>query len=146
MHTTNSIVIRAPKEAIFEAVVNLKEWPNILEHYRSISYYQRGVTRKKVKMACLRSGIPVAWLSEQEIDRDAMEIRFRHLKGWTKGMFVVWTFKETPDGVFVEIIHDLKSPIPFLAPVVEKVIGGFFVKHIADQTLAGLKKHLEKKG
>jgi len=144
MHTSNSILIRAPKEAIFDAVANLKAWPNILPHYRSISYYQRGVRRNTVKMAANRSGIPVAWTSEQEIDREAWEVRFRHLKGWTKGMLVVWTFKETPDGVFVEIIHDLKFRFAILSIVAERIIGDFFVKHIADQTLAGMKKHLEK--
>jgi len=144
VHTTNSIVIQAPKEDIFETAANLKEWPNILTHYRYICYYQRGITRRRVKMGASRSGIPVAWLSEQEIDRDAWEIRFRHLEGWTKGMFVVWKFKETPGGVFVEIIHDLKFRVPFLSLVAEKIIGDFFVKHIADQTLAGIKKHLEK--
>jgi len=144
MHTSNSILIRAPRAAIFDAVANLRAWPNILPHYRSVSYYRRGERRNTVKMAATRSGIPVAWTSEQDIDRDAWEVRFRHLKGWTKGMLVVWTFKETPDGVFVEIIHDLKFRFAILSVVAEKIIGDFFVKHIADQTLAGMKKHLEK--
>ena len=144
MHTVNSIVIRAPKEAIFEAAANLKEWPSILPHYRAISYYERGARRNNVKMEATRSGIPVSWRSEQEIDREACEVRFRHLRGWTKGMFVVWRFTEREDGVFVEIIHELKFRVPILSVVAEKIIGDFFVKHIADQTLAGMKRHLEK--
>ncbi len=144
VHTSNSIFIRAPKETIFDTVANLKAWPNILPHYRSISYYERGEHRNNVKMAATRSGIPVEWMSQQEIDRDKWEVRFRHLKGWTKGMFVVWTFKEEPDGVFVEIIHDLNFRFPILSVVADRIIGGFFVKHIADQTLAAMKKHLEK--
>ena len=42
-----------------------------------------------------RSGIPVAWTSEQIIDRERLEVRFTHLKAFTKGMHVVWKFTDT---------------------------------------------------
>ena len=94
-------------------------------------------------MAAMRSGIPISWVSEQWIDRDACEVRFRHLKAFTKGMEVVWTFEETPDGVRVSIIHDLDFRIPALAPLADRIIGGFFIEHIAGRTLACMKRHLE---
>jgi len=108
MHTGNTIIMRAPKERIFETAANLELWPKILPHYRYIHYYEKSPNRNLVKMAASRSGIPIAWTSEQIIDRDALEVRFVHLKAFTKGMEVVWTFKDTPDGVLVEILHDLK--------------------------------------
>src|SRR5438128_1713396 len=106
MHTGNSIIMRAPKALIFETAANLELWPKILPHYRYIRYLERSPDRNIVIMAAVRSGIPISWTSEQLIERDRFEVRFRHLKAWTKGMEVTWTFNETPAGVTVEIIHD----------------------------------------
>jgi ribosome-associated toxin RatA of RatAB toxin-antitoxin module len=144
LHTGNSILIRAPRALIFETAADLSQWPAILPHYRYIHYYERSPACNVVKMAAVRSGIPISWVSEQIIDRDRFEVRFRHLKAFTKGMEVVWTFQETAEGVRVEILHDLRFRIPPLAPLADPIIGGFFISHIAGQTLACMKKHLEK--
>lgn len=144
MHTGNSIVIRAPFDRIFEAAANLENWPKILPHYRYIRYLQRGTDRHIVKMACHRSGIPIAWISEQVIDREKHEVRFRHLRAFTKGMEVVWTFSPQPGGeILVQIVHNLKFRIPALSFLADAIIGGFFISHVAGQTLFHMKKHLE---
>ncbi len=143
MHTGNSILMHAPRERIFETAANLELWPRILPHYRYIHFFEKTPTRNVVKMAASRSGIPIAWISEQIIDRDQCEVRFRHLKAFTKGMDVVWTFTETPEGVHVEIRHDLQFRVPALAPLADKIIGGFFIENIANKTLHCMKRYLE---
>lgn len=135
--------MQAPKELIFQAAANLERWPEFLPHYRYITYFERSAKRNVVKMAATRSGIPVWWVSEQIIDTDALEVRFRHLKAFTKGMEVVWTFSETPDGVLVRIVHELNFRFPPLAPLAERIIGGFFIEHIANRTLRCMKAHIE---
>lgn len=137
--------MHAPKERIFEAAANLELWPQFLPHYRYISYLERSPERNVVKMAATRSGIPVSWTSEQKIDRDAMEVHFTHLKAFTKGMHVVWTLTETPEGVLVQILHELNFRFRPLAFLAEPIIGGFFIQHIANQTLRCMKRYLEKK-
>jgi ribosome-associated toxin RatA of RatAB toxin-antitoxin module len=137
--------MQAPKGDIFETAANLERWPEILPHYRYIKYLERGATRNVAVMAATRSGIPISWTSEQIIDRDRLEVRFHHLKAFTKGMRVVWSFKETAAGVLVTILHDMKFRVPTLAPLAEPVIGGFFIHHIAGRTLACMKAHLEAK-
>ncbi|MFL6593882.1 MAG: type II toxin-antitoxin system RatA family toxin [Chthoniobacterales bacterium] len=143
MHTGNSIIMHAPKQTIFETAANLELWPKILPHYRYITYLERGEKRNLVVMAAVRSGIPISWTSEQTIDRERCEVRFHHLKKFTKGMDVVWTFDETPDGVLVQIIHDMKFRIPPLAPIADPIIGGFFIHYVANQTLQHMKTYLE---
>lgn len=143
MHKTNSIVIRAPKMSIFETAANLELWPRILPHYRYIRYLERSPNRNVVIMAATRSGIPISWTSEQLIDRGTLEVRFHHLKAFTKGMLVVWSFRDTPDGVRVEILHDLHFRIPALAPIFDPIIGDFFIGHIANKTLRCMKAYVE---
>jgi Polyketide cyclase / dehydrase and lipid transport len=138
--------MHASRAETFETAANLELWPKILPHYRYIKYLERGTDRNVVLMAASRSGIPISWVSEQVIDRENFEVRFHHLTAFTKGMFVVWTFKETPAGVLVEIAHHLNFRVPALAPVAESIIGDFFIHHIANRTLQCMKAYLENKG
>jgi ribosome-associated toxin RatA of RatAB toxin-antitoxin module len=143
MHKTNSIIMCAPRMTIFETAANLELWPRILPHYRYIRYLERGPRRNVVVMAATRSGIPISWTSEQIIDRDRVEVRFYHMKALTKGMRVVWTFQEVPDGVLVEIKHDLAFRVKILASIADKIIGDFFIHNIANKTLRCMKSYVE---
>ena len=143
MHRVNSILMQAPKMMIFETAANLELWPKILPHYRYIKFLERGHDRNLVIMAATRSGIPISWTSEQIIDRDKFEIHFHHLKAWTKGMRVVWTFSETPRGVLVAIAHDLRFRLPLLAPIMNPIIGDFFIRNVANKTLHCMKAYVE---
>jgi ribosome-associated toxin RatA of RatAB toxin-antitoxin module len=143
MHKTNSIVMCAPKMTVFETAADLELWPRILPHYRYIRYLEHGPSRNVVVMAATRSGIPISLTSEQIIDRDRVEVRFRHLKAFTNGMRVIWTFQEVPAGVLVEIKHDLAFRMKILAPIAEKIIGDFFIHHIANKTLRCMKSYVE---
>ena len=144
MHKTNSIIMHAPKMLIFETASNLELWPKILPHYRYIRYLERGPSRNIVVMAATRSGIPISWTSEQIIDRHRLEIHFHHLKAFTKGMWVVWTFQDAPTGVLVEIKHDLAFRVNLLAPIADKIIGDFFIYNIASKTLRCMKSYVEE--
>jgi ribosome-associated toxin RatA of RatAB toxin-antitoxin module len=146
MHTGNSIVIQAQPETIFDTAADLELWPKILPHYRYIHYLERSVNRNVVIMAATRSGIPISWTSEQIIDRERLEVRFHHLKAWTKGMRVVWTFKPIANGVLVKILHDLNFRVRPLAPIAEPIIGNFFIGNIANKTLHCMKAYLESQG
>jgi ribosome-associated toxin RatA of RatAB toxin-antitoxin module len=143
MHKTNSILMRAPRMSIFESAANLELWPKILPHYRYIRFLERSADRNVVVMAAQRSGIPISWTSEQIIDREKMEVHFHHLKAFTKGMHVVWTFEETPEGVLVKIRHDLDFRMKMLAPLADKIIGDFFIHNIANKTLRCMKAYVE---
>jgi ribosome-associated toxin RatA of RatAB toxin-antitoxin module len=95
MRAENAIVMRAPLEKIFETAADLSLWPKILPRYRWVRYIEKSPTKSVVQMAAKRTWIPVQWISIQEIDRERMQVRFRHVKAFTKGMEVVWTFTAT---------------------------------------------------
>jgi ribosome-associated toxin RatA of RatAB toxin-antitoxin module len=143
LHTGNSILIRAPRETIFALVRDLARWPEVLPHYRFIRTLGAGARGSIVTMAAVRSGIPISWTSDYWADDRALELHFLHLSKWTKGMTVVWTFTPTRDGTRVEIIHDLKFRVPFLAWLAEPIISAFFISYVANRTLAEFKRHLE---
>ena len=145
MTTENAITMRAPVEKIFETAADLSLWPRILPHYRWIRYVEKSPTKNVVIMAAKRGWIPVQWTSEQEIDRERGEVRFRHLTAFTKGMRVVWTFIPNNGVVEVRIRHELTLTIPFIGKfIAEQIIGKFFIAFIANQTLTHMKNYLEE--
>lgn len=146
MQTETSILMRASVEEIFEVASDLSLWPTILPHYRWIRFIERSAERNVVRMAARRKWIPVQWTSEQTIDRKNREVRFLHLKAFTKGMRVVWTFTPTDEGVEVCIRHSLEPTIPVVGKLIaEWIIGRFFIHYIASQTLLHMKRYVERK-
>ena len=144
MHSCQSVLISAPRERIFETVRDLAKWPDILPHYRWVRFNGQVGVHRVAEMAATRTGIPISWTSEFWTDEEHLELHFEHLRKWTKGMKVVWTLTPTRDGTRVEIVHDLKFRLAWLAWLAEPVIGGFFIGHIAGRTLARFKEHFEK--
>lgn len=146
MHQSNSVTIRAQRDRIFALTSNLENWTKILPHYRYIRFLEGGPLspRSRVQMAAVRTGLPISWESNYEVDAELYELRFTHLKKWTKGMVVVWTYTPTPEGVRVEIAHDLKFRWPALTWLAEPIIGKFFISHVANRTLGTFKEYLEK--
>jgi aromatase len=67
------------------------------------------------------------------IDREAKAVHYRHVRGITAGMDVVWQIEPANGGTEVTIVHDWSGPRwPLIGPV--------FMHGIASWTLAGIAK------
>jgi uncharacterized membrane protein len=136
----NEMTIAAPAATIFALAAATERWPDILPHYRSVRVLARNGATRTVAMAAWRDLIPIAWVAEQTDDPETPLIRFRHVKGWTRGMEVVWRFAPAPAGTHVTIEHRLKFAFPIGADWLgEHVVGGFFIDNVARKTLARIK-------
>lgn len=147
MHTSESVLIDAPRDRIFEVTSRLENWTPMLPHYRFVNFLKRSEDElvNTVHMACWCRGIiPISWRSIHEIKPDVMEVHFTHLKAFTKGMVVVWRYEATPEGpVKVSITHDLNFRVPWLAWLAEPIISKGFIDPVAGKTLATFKAILE---
>lgn len=143
MHNSCSILIRAPLEKVYAMTSDLTRWPALLPHYRSVKWISGGPDQGILAMAALRSGIPISWTSEFHRDPARPMLWFRHLTAFTKGMEVCWNYQSSEDGVIVSIEHDLRFRWPLLAPLADRVIGGFMIDWVAPRTLSAFKKLLE---
>ena len=141
--------MQAALERVLNAASAVERWPTILSHYRWV----RRLEGNLVEMAAWRPfgplKYPTWWVSEMTLDRAAGEIRYRHVRGITRGMKVVWRLVEvgggSGGGVDVEIVHTWDGPA---WPVVGRlaadlVIGPVFIHGIASRTLAGIKRAVE---
>ena len=152
MRTVDRIQIAAPFDRVFTAASNVTRWPDILPHYRWVRRLDDGL----VEMAAWRPfgmvKYPTWWVSQMTIDRPAGEIRYRHVRGITRGMDVVWKLVEVLEdgggarGVNVEIVHTWDGPRwPLIGRLAaDLVIGPVFIHGIASRTLAGIKRATEQ--
>ena len=142
-------MIRAPIDRVLQVAADVERWPQILSHYRWVRFLERRNGGGTVEMAAWRPfgafRYPTWWVSEMTVDRRAREIRYRHIRGITRQMDVVWRLVEGPEGVAVTIVHEWRGPAwPLIGPLVAQlVIGPVFIHGIASRTLAGLKRVLE---
>jgi ribosome-associated toxin RatA of RatAB toxin-antitoxin module len=148
MLAVDRIVIQAPLGSVFAVASDVERWPEFLPHYRWVRVLERRPGGALVEMAAWRPfgrfRYPAWWVSEMEIVPESA-VRYRHVRGITRGMDVAWRFVPGPDGVEVTIEHRWRGPAwPFIGRLAaEWVIGPVFVHGIASRTLAGVKRRVE---
>jgi uncharacterized membrane protein len=152
MRTVDQILVGAPPEPVFEAAAGVEEWPRLLSHYRWVHMLERRGQGGLVEMAAWRPfgplNYPTWWVSEMRVDRAGLAIHYRHVRGITTGMDVVWQFQPLEGGTGVTIVHEWSGPRwPLVGRrAADWVIGPVFIHGIASRTLAGIAKHVESGG
>ncbi|HKI95325.1 MAG TPA: SRPBCC family protein [Gemmatimonadales bacterium] len=149
MRTVDRIAVRAETARVFTLASDVERWPSFLTHYRRVRCLERHAEHAVVEMAAWRPfgpiRYPVWWVSKMWIDPAARSVRYRHIRGVTTGMDVLWTVEGTDGAVDVEILHEWHGPRwPLIGGfAANAVIGPHFVHAIAARTLAGLKRKAE---
>jgi ribosome-associated toxin RatA of RatAB toxin-antitoxin module len=149
MRTVDRTRMRAPIARVLAAATDVERWPALLPHYRRVRMLERRTDGGLVEMAAWRPfgpfNYPTWWVSEMRVDRAAPAVHYRHVRGITAGMDVVWRLEPAGDDTEVTIVHDWAGP-PW--PVVGGaaaawVIGPVFIHGIASRTLAGIRRAVE---
>ena len=140
--------MRAPIARVFAAAADVERWPDLLPHYRWVRMVERRTDGGVVEMAAWRPfgpfNYPTWWVSEMRIDERAPAVHYRHVRGITRGMDVVWRFEGKGEETEVTIVHEWSGPRwPLIGGVAaEWVIGPVFIHGIASRTLAGIGRHV----
>ena len=149
MRTVDRIAVGAPLERVFEVASDVERWPDFLTHYRHVRILEPRESGGVVEMAAWRPfgfvRYPTWWVSEMEIDPSRWEVRYRHIRGITKRMDVVWRLVARQGEVDVTIVHEWSGPAwPLIGTFAANfVIGPIFIHSIASRTLLGVKREAE---
>jgi uncharacterized membrane protein len=149
VRTVDRITVAAPADLVFRVAADVERWPEFLRHYRWVRMQERREGGGRVEMAAWRPfgafKYPTWWLSEMDVDPDALEVRYRHVGGITCGMDVVWRLEPRDGQVSVTIVHEWSGPgWPVIGRIAaDWVIGPVFIHGIASRTLAGVKRKAE---
>lgn len=153
MLTIDEQICRASPDIAFQVAADVESWPDILSHYRWVRFLSKdSFAQGVVEMAAWRHfgplGYPTWWVSEMEHDAAERVVRYRHVRGVTSGMDVVWRVSAAPDGCsHLSIVHEWTGPgWPVIGRfAAERIIGPRFVSHIAGLTLAGVAAEAERR-
>jgi ribosome-associated toxin RatA of RatAB toxin-antitoxin module len=150
MRTVDRKSMKAPIDRVFRAAMDVEQWPALLSHYRWVRVLERREDGGLVEMAAWRPfgrlKYPTWWVSEMRVDRGGWAVHYRHVRGITTGMDVVWQLEGSSEGTQVTIVHQWSGPRwPLVGPAAaDWVIGPVFVQGIASRTLAGIARHVER--
>jgi ribosome-associated toxin RatA of RatAB toxin-antitoxin module len=147
MKTRISVHVAAPPERVFALARDVARWPELLPHYRRVAVKARRGERVLAQMVALRPvgpfGVPVTWRAEQWAEPDDptdLRLRFRHVRGVTRGMHVTWHIVPAGDGSRVTIEHDFRRPLPLVGgEFLPGLVDRFFTRPIATRTLQTFK-------
>jgi ribosome-associated toxin RatA of RatAB toxin-antitoxin module len=149
MRVVDRLEVAAPPDVVFRHAADVERWPAILPHYRWVRVLRRGEPAL-VEMAAWRPfgpvGWPTWWASEMWVDAGRREVRYRHVRGITTGMDVVWQITPVGDETDVTIVHEWTGPgWPLIGGAAASwVIGPVFIHGIASRTLAGIRRAVER--
>jgi coenzyme Q-binding protein COQ10 len=150
MRTVDQRRVAAPAARVFQAARDVEQWPRLLRHYRRVTMLERrpdggGVVEMSANRPFGPLNWPTWWVSEMWVDPVRLEVRYRHIRGVTTGMDVVWRMVPGEQETQVTIIHEWGGPAwPLIRrPAAEWVIGPVFVHGIAARTLAGIAQFCE---
>jgi hypothetical protein len=149
MRTVDRIRMRAPSARVLDAAVEVERWPRLLSHYRWVRMLERRGEGGLVEMAAWRPfgrlRYPTWWVSEMRVDREAAEVHYRHVRGITTGMDVVWRIEPVEGETDVTIVHQWTGPRwPLMGrAAADWIIGPVFIHGIASRTLAGIRSAVE---
>ena len=141
--------VRADASRVFACASDVERWPEWLPHYRWVRFLERSGEGGLVEMAAWRPfgplRFPTRWVSEMRLESSPPAVRYRHVRGVTRGMDVVWAFAADASGVAVTITHVWRGPAwPLVGPAAASlVIGPIFIHAIAQLTLAGIARVAE---
>ncbi len=148
MVTIDRITVAAPRALVYSVASDVERWPEFLPHYRWVRVLERSEELTVVEMAARRPfgwfDYPTWWVSEMRLEPERA-IRYRHIRGITRGMEVEWSLEEKADGVEVKVVHRWRGPSwPLIGGMAaDLVIGPVFIHGIASRTLAGVKQRAE---
>lgn len=149
MRTVDTLWIDAPPDRVFRHAADVARWPEILPHYRWVRFHPTEGEPRKVEMAAWRPFGPVHWptwwMSDMWVSTSKREVRYKHVKGVTRGMDVLWTVAPEGTGTRATIVHEWAGAHwPLIGGLAASlVIGPVFVSGIASRTLAGIGRAAE---
>jgi uncharacterized membrane protein len=140
---TVGITIAAIPSKVYAYAAATERWPELFGHVRRVRVLAQHGSVRVVEIASWRALVPIAWVAEQINDPLRPAIRFRHLRGLTRGSYVDWSFTAVPGGTRVTIEHRVAAKVPRgLEPFGTRVVASLF-DGMARRTLAGIKTLVE---
>jgi aromatase len=108
-HTDNAVLIDAPMELVWELTNDVASWPSLFSEYASAEILERtdDTVRFRLTMHPDTDGNAWSWVSERVVNPSTRTVRAHRVEtGWFEYMQILWSYRQTLDGVELRWIQD----------------------------------------
>jgi aromatase len=108
-HTDNAVVIDAPMDLVWEMTNDVASWPSLFSEYAAADILDRDgdTVRFRLTMHPDEAGNAWSWVSERTVSVATRTVRARRTEpGWFEYMQILWSYRQTPQGVEMRWIQD----------------------------------------
>jgi aromatase len=145
-HTDNSVVINAPRDFVWERMMDIESWPNLFSEYAKAEVLEQEGDTVQFRLTTHPDpeydGKVWSWTSERTADPASFSSKSRRIEtGPFEYMTIEWEFEEVEDGTNMRWVQDFSMKPE--APADDETAQDYMNRNTKEQ-MGVIKEKLEK--
>ena len=139
----SDILIKGDKNAIYQVIQNMEDYPRFMESLVSVTVLERGKNYDISHWVSNVDGRKIVWTERDDFYPEDFKITYQQTDGDLKKMEGVWELNEEAEGVRVSLTVDFEFGIPMIAGLLNPLLVRK-VRENSEAMLAAVKGQIEK--
>lgn len=139
----SDILIKGDKNAIYQVIQNMEDYPRFMESLVSVTVLERGKNYDISHWVSNVDGRKIVWTERDDFYPEDFKITYQQTDGDLKKMEGVWELNDKAEGVRVSLTVDFEFGIPMIAGLLNPLLVRK-VRENSEAMLAAVKGQIEK--
>ena len=139
----SDILIKGDKNAIYQVIQNMEDYPRFMESLVSVTVLERGKNYDISHWVSNVDGRKIVWTERDDFYPEDFKITYQQTDGDLKKMEGVWELNDEAEGVRVSLTVDFEFGIPMIAGLLNPLLVRKFREN-SEAMLAAVKGQIEK--
>lgn len=139
----SDILIKGDKNAIYQVIQNMEDYPRFMESLVSVTVLERGKNYDISHWVSNVDGRKIVWTERDDFYPEDFKITYQQTDGDLKKIEGVWELNDEAEGVRVSLTVDFEFGIPMIAGLLNPLLVRK-VRENSEAMLAAVKGQIEK--
>lgn len=139
----SDILIKGDKNAIYQVIQNMEDYPRFMESLVSVTVLERGKNYDISHWVSNVDGRKIVWTERDDFYPEDFKITYQQTDGDLKKMEGVWELNDEAEGVRVSLTVNFEFGIPMIAGLLNPLLVRK-VRENSEAMLAAVKGQIEK--
>lgn len=139
----SDILIKGDKNAIYQVIQNMEDYPRFMESLVSVTVLERGKNYDISHWVSNVDGRKIVWTERDDFYPEDFKITYQQTDGDLKKMEGVWELNDEAEGVRISLTVDFEFGIPMIAGLLNPLLVRK-VRENSEAMLAAVKGQIEK--
>ena len=118
----SDILIKGDKNAIYQVIQNMEDYPRFMESLVSVTVLERGKNYDISHWVSNVDGRKIVWTERDDFYPEDFKITYQQTDGDLKKMEGVWELNDEAEGVRVSLTVDFEFGIPMIAGLLNPLL------------------------